>query len=1545
MAKKHQAKHNKKLRRAVCGALSAVFMVSALIVAAIPSSKSEASTGNIPYRDPLVENLGSRWDASSPVKAVKEAFDTANGLTDVNAIIPEYASAPVYVDAQGLYDVVYTTNRGSTSPTGVIVGFDILSTSASSNLRIPEEIEAFKWTKSSTDEWELVAANSNGTHLYYVANKTELTVSDNSVPGGTRIEYKYTMAPCYSSIKEQWHQFDENLYIQRTDSATDLSDIAETDSVDGKRYARSEQLTIPIQYIGSQKYSWNAARNGGSYSDQGVFENASQISTLTIGKNIVAIGDNAFIGCQFGSVSLGNKVKQIGNYAFYNCNQLSTLKLYDANDLEDAENGYAATALQQIGACAFAGCKALKSVEIPNQVQYIEPYCFANDDRLSAVNLYGLAQDGNTSLKQIGNGAFSMCKSLQVVHIADGMNNIGTVEYLFYGCESLQELYLPDNAPSEVVFHANNVTGCSSLRTVKIANDNIKPECGNKEKDHTETDDYYSDSTTGGTSVDCFGADNLGCYSSYPDTYQISSSFVILGNRRSTSCAYTYAKNHNIAFGYTEGGVEYYERVSENYFYTIVKPTDGSTVSTLTKCTLYKNPPYAYQYIIIPEKVGPYTIGSIDSSAFTDLALTQINGNTAQESIEYVYIPSSVTNIGNNTFTGCTGLKTIRFADAMNVQSIGKNAFYTGLNYSAEDEANNRQLRFIGTVSEGGVESVPYQYAMTVGNTFNNPNHSDAKYITYCTDFPSNLQIRLAFELDPTDNTVASAVPTLVGIPRGIEYYKEHPTAEKKYSLDPYYAISKSGDGTGQDELARDALNGYNGSNFNSLSETAQSIITATTVIDVPYGVRAVAETDDYGEPIFAGNQDIKTVVFNSIERVEEKTFDNCQHLVNFRMNSSNNGTGEYIGDFVFENCPSLTNVTLSPTLTEFGKAPFHGAEALTYVDFDNSPYYVCEDNIIYGLDGNGNKDRIVECLRVRGETTGTSFLTEKDFSGLTAIAPYAFYDCSGIITADMSSSNIQTIPESCFDSCVNLYQCTLPAATNEIEANAFKDTKIRKITIPNTFAHISDQAFVKTYDSVSGNSGGTIADVENLIIQGYSPSTAENYANSALHPNFVFEEITTLYTVNFVDGFDNTILHTEQVNSGDTVAQVTWAPPSHENVTFSGWDPADYYEQPITGNLTVTATYVSSVDANYTLTFVDDDGTVLYKESVVRDGYATAPPITPKKNGYEFIGWDPSNYNAIPITKDMTVTAQYYYTGIFDPEPSDDPNNGNGNNTGDGGNTNQSGSESTNKDTTGANSSGSDKNTTNSNSSNNNSSTNGSNGTGTNNSTTTNNNTGTNSSRPGSSVSGNRVNNSNTTSRPNTGTRVDVSKTGINNSNLVSATVTGGNGDNYVVKISDSEAAKSAVQQALLNEYGSLDSIKYFAMDISLYDSTGTTKLENVSGITVNITMPIPEALIVYGGNNKAGAVSSANTLEKLATRFTTIDGVPCMSFTATHFSPYTVYVDTNNLTATGTSDITPKTGDPIEPKWFLSLGLALLSVLTFFMRGSKRKVIKVVS
>ena len=182
-----------------------------------------------------------------------------------------------------------------------------------------------------------------------------------------------------------------------------------------------------------------------------------------------------------------------------------------------------------------------------------------------------------------------------------------------------------------------------------------------------------------------------------------------------------------------------------------------------------------------------------------------------------------------------------------------------------------------------------------------------------------------------------------------------------------------------------------------------------------------------------------------------------------------------------------------------------------------------------------------------------------------------------------------------------------------------------------------------------------------------------------------------------------------------------------------------------------------------------------------------------------------------------------------------------------------------------------------------------------------------------------------------NSGTSVQITKPGISNTDKAYGSVSGST-DNFVVKISESSAAADAVATALANKYGDMNPIKYFAMDITLYDKNGNA-VTNTNGLSVNITMPIPDALVQYGGNNKVGAVVNGNVLEDLNCKFTTVSGIPCVTFTATHFSPYTIYVDTSNLSV-NTLDSTPKTGDGIHPKWFLSLGLLCISILLFMKK-----------
>ena len=199
-------------------------------------------------------------------------------------------------------------------------------------------------------------------------------------------------------------------------------------------------------------------------------------------------------------------------------------------------------------------------------------------------------------------------------------------------------------------------------------------------------------------------------------------------------------------------------------------------------------------------------------------------------------------------------------------------------------------------------------------------------------------------------------------------------------------------------------------------------------------------------------------------------------------------------------------------------------------------------------------------------------------------------------------------------------------------------------------------------------------------------------------------------------------------------------------------------------------------------------------------------------------------------------------------------------------------------------------------------------------------------------------VTNATTTATTPTGDSITINKGGISNTGVASTQVEGA-ADNFVVKVTDSTDAVTQAEEALKNKYGSLDGILYFPMDISLYDVTGKNLIEDTTGLDVNITLPIPDELIQYGGNVRIAAIENGQ-LRDLNVRFTTIDGIACMSFVPPHFSPYVVYVDTNNLAAGQMLDATPKTGDPIHPKWFLAMGMACLSVILFTTGDRKKKI-----
>ena len=165
-------------------------------------------------------------------------------------------------------------------------------------------------------------------------------------------------------------------------------------------------------------------------------------------------------------------------------------------------------------------------------------------------------------------------------------------------------------------------------------------------------------------------------------------------------------------------------------------------------------------------------------------------------------------------------------------------------------------------------------------------------------------------------------------------------------------------------------------------------------------------------------------------------------------------------------------------------------------------------------------------------------------------------------------------------------------------------------------------------------------------------PSTAQyNYVFDGWSPEIVavtkdanytatFTNILRQYTVTFLD-WDGTQLGQQVVDYG--TAAIAPANPVREGYTFVGWNK-DFSN--VQSDLTVTAQY-EKIIIYYTITFVNDDGTVLQASQVAEGEMPVYTGETPMKATtveytYTFIGWTPE---LVRVTTDATYTATYTAT------------------------------------------------------------------------------------------------------------------------------------------------------------------------------------------------------------------------------------------------------------------------------------------------------------
>lgn len=165
----------------------------------------------------------------------------------------------------------------------------------------------------------------------------------------------------------------------------------------------------------------------------GIFQEFSNLQSLTLPGGLETIGDRAFYGCSsLKSISLPSRVTEIGSQAFYGCSALSSV-LIQAN-------------VTEIGSEAFADCSNLQKISMRTDTVKMGENVFKGCAAVTA-GPTGSGSDYTFAWKNvIPENAFLGCENIQSVEIP---NTIEAIEAnAFVGCSSLSKIYVPNTVTS-----------------------------------------------------------------------------------------------------------------------------------------------------------------------------------------------------------------------------------------------------------------------------------------------------------------------------------------------------------------------------------------------------------------------------------------------------------------------------------------------------------------------------------------------------------------------------------------------------------------------------------------------------------------------------------------------------------------------------------------------------------------------------------------------------------------------------------------------------------------------------------------------------------------------------------------------------------------------------------------------------------------------------------------------------------------------------------------------------------------------------------------
>lgn len=211
----------------------------------------------------------------------------------------------------------------------------------------------------------------------------------------------------------------------------------------------------------------------------------------------------------------------------------------------------------------------------------------------------------------------------------------------------------------------------------------------------------------------------------------------------------------------------------------------------------------------------------------------------------------------------------------------------------------------------------------------------------------------------------------------------------------------------------------------------------------------------------FANNQTLTKVRFhNRMMLLDAQTFYRCSELKEVSFEEGNSPDDMYleVSDGAFTNCPKLESVSLPVQFRTYADNPetdgiigyfFENCPSLKNVLFSsNHKFFRTSKGVVY------NKD-MSRLFYVPSGTTGDYTVS----NNVRSLAKYAFNSCN--VSNVFLPSEIEIIPENCFEYARNLKVISLPRSLKEIKPHAFGGCKSLSVLIlPEGLQRIEDFAF-----------------------------------------------------------------------------------------------------------------------------------------------------------------------------------------------------------------------------------------------------------------------------------------------------------------------------------------------------------------------------------------------------------------------------------------------------------------------------------------------------